>query len=609
MARSRWFLAILALGGSLALVACGQKGRPGSPPNVLLILTDDQGYGDIAAHGNPVVRTPAMDRLYAESIRFTNFHVSPTCSPTRAALMTGRYSNATGVWHTVMGRSILHPDEVTLADCFRASGYRTGIFGKWHLGDNHPSRPEDRGFDETLIHGGGGVWQTPDYFGNDYLDDTYLHNGRWEKSKGFCTDVWFENARRFMEESARAGRPFFCYLATNAPHGPMWAPEDYESRYRNVPGLSEPGFFGMIANIDDNLGKLRGFLAEKGLDDNMILIFMTDNGTSSGERVFNGGMRGKKGSPYEGGHRVPFFIRWPAGGLVGPRDISALAAHVDVLPTLVELCDLRKPDGPPVHGRSLKPLLEGRAAGWPERVVVTDSQREELLQPWRQTAVMTQKWRLVNPSPDGDPTKLELYDMETDPAQDRSVAASHPDVVARLRRDYDEWWRLAAVRADEYIRIVLGGPENPVRLTGMDWHGDASLAIWNQKGVRAAPAVNGWWAVDVRVAGRYRFELRRWPVELGLPINARYQDTTPNRETTPGSAIGAIKARLKIGGRDETKPLRAEDRAAVFEVDLPPGPARLETWFYSSGGAERGAYYVYVEHLSAPGAGGESSNP
>jgi len=358
-------------GGAAAGMAFGVA-APRRPRNVMILLTDDQGYGDLACHGNPVIKTPNLDALHARSVRFTDFHVSPTCAPTRSALMTGRYTNATGAWHTIMGRSLLAHGEVTMADCFRASGYRTGIFGKWHLGDNYPCRPQDRGFDEVLVCGGGGVWQTPDYFGNDYEDDTYFHNGRPEAFDGFCTDVWFRNAIRFMDNTSRQGKPFFCYLATNAPHGPMWAPDSSTARYEGVKGLREPGFYGMIANIDDNVAGLVKFLRERNLEKDTLFLFMTDNGTSSGSQVFNAGMRGMKGSPYEGGHRVPLFAYWPAGGIEGGRDIDTLAAHVDILPTLIDICGLKRPQGPPMHGKSLRPLLYDKKPNWPERTITTD---------------------------------------------------------------------------------------------------------------------------------------------------------------------------------------------------------------------------------------------
>lgn len=566
-------------------------------PNVILIMTDDQGYGDLACHGNPSIRTPHLDRLHAQSVRFTNYHVSPTCSPTRSALMTGRYANATGVWHTIMGRSLLRPGEKTLADAFRAGGYRTGIFGKWHLGDNHPCRPQDRGFDETLVHGGGGIWQTPDRFGNDYEDDVFLRNGKPERFRGYCTDVWFEEAVRFMDRSRASGAPFFCYIATNAPHSPMWAPRGYEQRYRGVAGLDEPGFYGMIENIDDNVGRLLGHLNKNNLDDNTILIFTTDNGTAAGARVFNAGMRGAKGSPYDGGHRVPLFVRWPARGLSGGRDIARLAAHIDVLPTLVDLCELPAPWAPPPHGRSLRPLLFEAEPAWEDRVIVTDSQREEMLVKWRQVAVMTDRWRLVNPSANGDPARCELYDAVADPGQRRNVAPENPDPVRRLQAEYDRWWQDVSRNSAEPVRISIGHPsENPVRLTAHDWHGSGAERVWNQRQIRDAPAANGHWTIQVMQPGKYRFELYRWPPELRLPIHAPYSDAAPNRETHPGRAIDCVEARISVGGRVAKRAVKPGDVAADFEMTLAPGPAELRTWLIGRDGTERGAYFVQV-HL------------
>ncbi len=592
-------ICLSALAAAFTILAgCQTAGEAPQPPNVLLIITDDQGYGDIGAHGNSVIKTPNLDRLHERAIRLTNFHVSPTCSPTRSALLTGRYTDATGAWHTIMGRSILNRQELTLAEVFRANGYRTGMFGKWHLGDNYPYRPHDRGFDEAFYHGGGGVWQTPDYFGNDYFDDTYWRNGRPEKVRGFCTDVWFDNAMKFIAAARQQGRPFFCYLATNAPHGPMWAPEKYEQMYEGVARLRDPGFYGMITNIDDNIARMTDFLRQNGLEQNTIFIFMTDNGTAAGQNVFNAGMRGAKGSPYEGGHRVPFFIYWPKGGLTGPKDIDTLTAHIDVLPTLVDLCGLKKPPGPELHGRSLKPLLYGDKAAWPDRVFATDSQRMANLVKWKHTAVMSQRWRLVSPTADGDVTKLELYDIQNDPGQQRNVATEQPDVVERLKAEYEKWWRIASERAGQYSRIVLGNDaENPVRLTCHDWFSEGSQQCWNQRGIRMAPAVNGSWMVEIERAGTYRFELRRWPKEVDLPINASYEDKEANNEKAKGRAIHAVRARLRIAGVDRTTAVQAGDKAAVFEVELQPGPAQLETWFYDSDGSERGAYYVYVERL------------
>jgi arylsulfatase A-like enzyme len=582
--------------GFLASSALGCFGQTRTRPNVILVMTDDQGYGDLHCHGNRFIRTPHLDRLHQQTVRFTNYHVSPTCSPTRSALLTGRYANATGVWHTIMGRSLLRPGEVTAGDCFRAGGYRTGVFGKWHLGDNHPCRPMDRGFDESLVHGGGGIWQTPDRFGNDYEDDVFLRNGKPERSRGYCTNVWFTETLRFIDGARKARQPFFCYLSTNAPHSPMWAPRGYEERYRNVAGLAEPGFYGMIENIDENVGRLLDFLKKNALEENTLLIFTTDNGTAAGSRVFNAGMRGAKGSPYDGGHRVPLFVRWPARGVGGGRDAAALAAHIDVLPTLLDVCDLPRPQGPPVHGRSLAPLLFGEAGEWPERTIVTDSQRLENLVKWRQAAVMTGQWRLVNPSPDGDPSRCELYDAAADPGQQSDVASAQPSVVRTLKAEYDRWWSEVSRDSDQPVRITIGHPSaNPVRLTAHDWHSEGAERAWNQKQIREAPVANGYWTLDVVRAGTYRFALRRWPPELDLAINAPYRDAKPNRETTPGRAVDVSLARISVGSATESKQVARDDKAAVFDLPLPTGPADVRTWFSGHDGTERGAYFVEVE--------------
>jgi len=544
-------------------------------PNVVLVITDDQGYGDLACHGNPIIQTPNLDRLYGESIRLTNFHVDPTCSPTRSALMTGRYSSRTGVWHTIMGRSLLRKDEVTMADVFSASGYRTGIFGKWHLGDNYPFRPQDRGFDEVLIHGGGGVGQGPDYWGNDYFDDTYLHNGKPERFNGYCTDVWFDNALKFIE--ANKNRPFFCYLPTNAPHGPYNVADKYSSPYldKGVP-QNRARFYGMITNIDENMGRLIRRLKEWGLEQNTILIFMTDNGTSAGDSA---GMRGKKGSEYEGGHRVPFFIRWPAGGLSGSRDINQLTAHIDILPTLIELCGLKRPRGVEFDGASLVPLLRGEVKGWPDRTLFVHSQRIEHPEKWRKSSVMTERWRLVNGK--------ELYEIKADPGQTSNVADAHPQVVKKLREAYSRWWADISSRFDEYCRIIIGSDrENPCRLMSHDWHGPK--VPWSQGAVRGAMQSNGFWAVEVARDGMYDFSLRRWPMELNKPITA----TIPG-----GRAISATRARLKLADVDVTQPVSTDATAVTFQVKLKAGKARLQTWFTDDQGRSWGAYYVYVRRL------------
>ncbi|MBM3475482.1 MAG: arylsulfatase [Armatimonadetes bacterium] len=560
------------------LCAATAQTRPspsGRPPNIILVLTDDQGYGDLGCHGNPIIRTPHLDALHGQSVRLTNFHVAPTCAPTRAGLMTGRDCNRTGVWHTVMGRSILREDEVTVAQVLSEGGYRTGIFGKWHLGDNYPSRPQDKGFGEVLIHGGGGVGQAPDYWGNDYFDDTYFRNGVPTPCQGYCTDVFFREAMSFIE--ANRDHPFFAYIPTNAPHGPYTVDRKYSQPYLDA-GVKESTarFYGMITNIDENMGRLMGHVSQLGLADNTILIFMTDNGTS--EPGFNAGMRGRKGSEYEGGHRVPCFIRWPKGNLApAGTDIDRLAANVDLLPTLAELCGLHPTAGLKLDGKSLVPLLRGQAPDWPERVIITDSQRIEYPEKWRQSAVMTERWRLVNGK--------ELYDIRADPGQEHDLAAEHADVVAKLREEYDRWWEELLPTFDDYCEIVVGADaENPSRLGSHDWHD--VFPPWNQTHILEGQVANGFWAVRVAQAGEYEITLRRWPEEANTPITG----AVPG-----GTAIAAHAARLKVADVDTQQPIPEGASGVTLTVQLPAGDTRLQTWLINDAGEDRGAYYVYVK--------------
>ncbi|MHC4241225.1 MAG: arylsulfatase [Planctomycetota bacterium] len=540
-----------ASSGTLSILpGCGSMGQAtaaeGKRPNVVLVMTDDQGYGDLGCYGNPVIQTPNLDRLYTQSIRLTDFHVSPTCSPTRAALMTGHYCNRT-----------------------------TAIFGKWHLGDNYPFRPQDRGFGEVLIHGGGGVGQGPDYWGNDYFDDTYFHNGKPKKFEGYCTDIWFDGAMKFIE--ANKARPFFCYIPTNAPHGPYNVADKYSKPYRDK-GLekNQANFYGMITNIDENMGRLMSRLKELDLQENTILIFMTDNGTSAG---YAGGMRGKKGSEYEGGHRVPCFIRWPEANLTGGIDVDRLTAHVDLLPTLIELCGLKKPRGVKFDGDSIVQLLRREDKSWPERILITDSQRIEHPQKWRKSAVMTDRWRLINGK--------ELYDIKSDPSQKNDIASNNPQAVEKLRKAYEDWWEDVSERFDEYCETILGSDkQNPTRLMSHDWH--TQKVPWHQRAVLNGTQANGFWAVDVERDGRYQFELRRWAKELDAGIN---------EAIAGGKAITATKARLTIADQDVTVPVSRNAREVTFDLRLKAGKTRLQTWLMDNRGNSRGAYYVYVKRL------------
>ena len=597
MALRRDFLKATGAAAAGLVIGAGRihaKANGTAKPNVILVMTDDQGYGDLGCHGNTMIRTPSLDKLHADSLRLTDFHVSPVCTPTRASLMTGRDCVRVGAWATTWGRSLPYADEVMMPAVFKAGGYRTGMFGKWHLGDNYPFRPQDRGFDHVVYHGGGGVGQTPDYWGNDYFDDTYFHNGEPKKHDGYCTDIWFDEAMKFItankDPSTGSGqaRPFFAYISTNAPHSPLNVAPKYVTPYvkKGVHG-SMARFYGMIENIDENMGKLITRLDELGLAKNTILIFMTDNGTAGGGRAsgkkiwtgFNAAMRGKKGSLYDGGHRVPCFWRWPGGGLGGGRDMAPLTAHIDIPPTLIDLCGLKKPEKVKFDGVSLAPLLLGRTETLPDRaVVVQNRQSNAPLAKWS-CAVMSGRWRLVGGK--------QLFDIKTDPSQTKDIAAQHPEVVKKLRAAVERRWSEVSKRFDEPSRIVIGSDaENPSCLTGFDW---CASTPWNQSHVRSGAAKASYWMVQVAKTGTYEIALRRWPEEADTPINGAVKG---------GKAISVSKARLKIGQIDQTIDIAKSDKAAAFRVKLPAGPAKLETWFIDpKGSARHGAYYTYVKRL------------
>lgn len=574
-------------------------------PNVVIVMTDDQGYGDLSCHGNPILKTPNLDKLYGQSLRLTNYHVAPTCSPTRAALMTGHWSNRTGVWHTIVGRSMLRNDEITMGQVFKDAGYATGMFGKWHLGDNYPYRAEDRGFSEVLRHGGGGVGQTPDYWDNSYFDGRYWHNSTPVPVEGFCTDVFFESAKKFIKSSKESNKPFMAYIATNAAHGPMHCPEEFSQPYADQE-VGVANFLGMIANIDHNVGELRKFLDEEGLSENTIFIFTTDNGTAAGHKIFNSQMRGNKGSEYEGGHRVPFFIHWPAGNLQSGKDNNSLAAHVDVLPTLIELCEL---DDPQIKfdGRSIAALFDGeqdkRDAVFEDRILITDSQRVQKPVKWRKSSVMSANWRLINGK--------ELYDLTSDPSQTKDVAKDHPDVVQRLTEFYDEWWEELTPTFSQGVPTHIGhDSENPVTLTSHDWITNGG-SPWNQAQIRQGfnnPNSTGFWNVHILEAGTYEIAFRRWPREADAAIDAALEpgEDVPGvkaMRARPGKAISPAKTRLKINNKVMEKAFEQGAKEVVFQVELEAGTTQLSGRFVEADGTEYGTYYAYVEKTEQPADG------
>jgi arylsulfatase A-like enzyme len=559
-----------------------------SKPNVIIILTDDQGFGELGVTGNPLVRTPHIDRFAAQSASLTNYHVMPVCSPTRACLMTGRYNYRTGVVDTFLGRSLMHPDETTLAQMLAAGGYRTGIFGKWHLGDNYPMRAMDKGFQETLVLNGGGLAQPgdppdPADERGAYFNATLRHNGEWLKTDGYVSDVITSAAMKFIEK--KDDKPFFVYLPFNCPHSPHQVPDSYRDHYSGkdfsaaafpkkghpMPARNDADdlahVYGMIENIDDNVGRLLAKLDELKLSENTIVIFSSDNGCQK-HNGYNAGFQGWKGTTYEGGIHQFCFLRWPAQLKAGTQ-VDRIAAHIDLAPTLLDLCGVPKPASVNFDGRSLAPLLRGEKIAWPDRTLFFQWHRGDVPGRYRAFAARSQDWKLVQPLGVADKwdgkAAFQLFDMAHDPLEEHDLAAEKPDMVAKLKADYDAWFSDVTGKRDyaKPSRIFLSAPqENPVLLTRQDWRGDG--ASWGPKGI-------GHWEVNV---------VASMPCEVRL----RFEPLKADGEAVLTCGEVSAKQAVKAGAGE-----------CVFkDIHLPAGSGRLEARLMQ-GAVTIGANYVEVK--------------
>lgn len=557
-------------------------------PNVVIMMTDDQGIGDFGVMGNEVIDTPHIDKLAAGSASLSTFYVSPVCSPTRACLMTGRYNHRTRCIDTWIGRSMMDTEEVTIAEALRDAGYATGLFGKWHLGDCYPMRPQDQGFDEVLMHRGGGLAQPSEPLenGRRYTDPILWRNGEQVQTKGFCTDVYFDEGIAFLKKQHAAKKPFFVYLPTNAPHGPYHdvPPEllkKYKAREQALLDLTvhpvpekRRGRLGdqlariaaMIENEDQNVGKLMAALREIGAVENTLVIRLNDNGPNSMRYV--GEMRGMKTHVHEGGVRSPCWLHWPAKLKAGTvRDEPT--AHIDIMPTLLEACGATTEAE--LDGVSVLPLLLDPKAKAKKRHIVIKAHRGDAPVRYHHFMIRNHRWKLVHPSGfgklrfEGEP-KFELYDLQNDPREQHNLAAEKPEILNRLKNRYDKWLDdVSSTRPDNYAppRIIVGtSHENPLRLTRQDWRG----ASWG-------PRSKGHWLIEVAQKVKADIEIIFEPGVM------------PKED---------CEVTLKVAGVELVRKVTPSTRSLVFEgLTLEAGPARLES-LVRHGEKTQGVYQVIV---------------
>jgi arylsulfatase A len=529
------------------LLITSAVGRCADRPNVLLVLADDMGWGDITSHGNGKLDTPVLDRLATSGARFERFFVSPLCAPTRSALLTGRYSLRTGVHGVTRAHETMRADETTIAELFHDSGYATGCFGKWHNGRHMPNHPNGQGFDEFFGFCGG-HW-------NNYFNTTLERNGEPVGTEGYITDVLTDASIDFIQQ--HKGEAFFCYVPFNAPHFPPQVPDAFFDKYKQR-GLSDElaTLYGMVENIDLNVGRLLRTLDELGLAENTIVLFLTDNGPNSSR--FNGGMKGRKGSAHEGGVRVPLFVRWP-GKIAAGNTIEQIAAHVDLLPTLCELCGVPVPSSLTLDGRSLAPLLTDDAPEWPERRLFTFKDTKPVPD-GREGAVRTEQYRAVR-----EKGRWELYDMHADPGETHDLASEQPKIVRELSAAFDARWKDVAANGFDEVPVQIGLPQRPaVSLPG----NEAALHPAIGKGI----SYNGraGWANDWIDKWTDEAAFATWPIDVVTPgeyeVLIDYCCPPANVGCVLRVEVGTAVVTGAIEEAHDPKPLPSPDRFPRTEV-------------------------------------------
>ncbi|TWT73608.1 Arylsulfatase precursor [Posidoniimonas polymericola] len=576
-------LGVVLLGAAAVVSCCGRVGCSAEPrrPNIIVLITDDQGWGDLSCHGNPVLETPHLDAMASRGATFSRFYVSPVCSPTRASLMTGRYNHRTGVIDTFKGGSMMRPDEVTLAEALKQAGYSTAIFGKWHLGDCYPMRAQDQGFDRAVVFRGGGLGQPSEPPANErrYTNPILYYDGQERQADGYCTDVYFDEAMRFIEQQAENPEPFFAYIATNTPHSPYHdVPDELYQKYKArdlSPVLlgnektadTVARVYAMVENIDQNVGRLVSFLDKRDLTNDTLVLYLCDNGPNTPR--YAGHRRGMKTDVHDGGIASPLFVNWP--GRVAPgTEVDALSAHIDLMPTLLEAASADKPAGVEFDGRSLLPLLEGADVAWPDRKLFIQAHRG--LDPLRghHMTAFDKRWKLVRSSGFQRHTPApgvgyELYDLRADPTESKNLLKQSPSHARDLRAAYDEWFNeVSKAYAGDYTppRIVIGAEQEPETvLTWQDWQTTGDN--WGTQ---------GYWLLTAPRPAAFRVRVLLESASAGT-------------------------AELTIGDATHTLPVENAEQEILFpSVEIPAGDASLQFRLVSDG-QEVAPYQVYLSKL------------
>jgi len=568
-------------------------------PNVLVMMSADQGWGELSSASHPQVRTPRLDRLREEGMDFRRMIAAPTGAATRAQLFSGLHEFRCGVSHTLAGRNLVRPEITLLPEIFRQAGYRTAIIGRWGLGDAYPHRPEDRGFEEFWVNGGHFLGQTSDFWGNTNQSPRVRTQGGWVPREGHVTAVWAAEAKRYLAARATDGQPFFLHLGFTVPHAPYEAPPGAAERFTKA-GVPEPAasFHALIEDLDAKVGDVLDELARLKLDDSTIVVFLGDNGPALA--TLSSGLKGLKGSPDEGGVRVPAFIRWPAK-IAAKQQYTALMGVDDLFPTIVGMCGLAQPTRPCSAARDVSGFLLGKAESPAKRSIFTHVgcwSGDDRPERHRSVgfAVREGDWVLSG---------LELCDVAKDPGQRNNLFEREPEVATRMLADYGVWWSGIQATVRDPVRYVVGDVRQPVvRLNASEWWPSREVGgavgaegLASQTSVRRlleefqaggpVPETSGLWKLRVARDGHYRIKLSMLP------------DEAPRTEIDRLGQLKPGMVHLRTGPKELQMEVVKGATAVTLRLDLAAGELDLEALFSGQLQAGRilGALFAEIERV------------